>query len=134
MRQEKNLEMLLKNLNPSASDDSFVFCTAPAMPEGSELAALDPWAVIKEAEGITLILEKERADALGLVYESIFGHITLQVYSSLDAVGLSAAVATTLADAGISANIVAAYHHDHIFVPKAHIETALNELRGMQCS
>ncbi len=134
MQQGKNLDLLLKDLNPSASDCSFVFCTVPGMPEGSELAALDPWAVIKEAEGITLILEKERADAFGLTYESIFGRITLQVYSSLDAVGLSAAVATTLANAGISANIVAAYHHDHLFVLKTHIETALNALRGIQCS
>ena len=126
--------MLLKILNPSASDESFVFCPVPVMPESAALAALDPWAVIKEDEGITLILEKECADSRGLAYESTFGRITLQVYSSLDAVGLSAAVAASLADAGISANIVAGYYHDHIFVPKTHIETALNVLRGMQCS
>jgi hypothetical protein len=134
MHHEKNLESLLKNLNPSASDDSFVFCTISVLPESEKLVALDPWAIIKEEEGITLILEMERADSFGFHYESIYGKITLQVYSSLDAVGLSAVIAANLADAGISANIVAGYHHDYIFVPKAKLETALNVLRGMQCS
>lgn len=126
-----NLDLLLKNLKPTASDDSFVFCSLPSRPASTLLADLDPWAVIQEDEGTTLILKKERADNHGLAYESLFGRITLQVYSSLDAVGLSAAVATALADACISANIVAGYHHDHIFVPKSQLETALNLLRGM---
>ncbi|MDX9784762.1 MAG: ACT domain-containing protein [Spirochaetia bacterium] len=134
MQQEKNLDFLLKNLNPSTSDDSFVFCAISVLPKNPELEFLDPWGIVKEEEGITLILKKERADAFGLTYESTFGRITLQVYSSLDAVGLSAAVATALAAAGISANIVAGYHHDHIFVPKSQLGTALNLLRGMQCS
>jgi hypothetical protein len=134
MRQETNLELLLKSLNPSASDGSFVFCTLPAFPGGADPAVFDPWATIKEDEGISLILEKERADALGLVYESVYGRITLQVFSSLDAVGLSAAVATALAGEGISVNIVAGFHHDHLFIPKYNLETAMNVLRGLQCS
>jgi hypothetical protein len=134
MRQENNLESLLQNLNPSAAEGSFVFCAVPVLPGSADLAALDPWAIVKEDEGITLILEKKRADGLGLVYESTYGRITLRVFSSLDAVGLSAAVATALADSGISANMVAGYHHDHIFVPEAHLETALNVLRGLRCS
>jgi len=134
MQHETNLDLLLKNLKPSASDESFVFCSVPVRPASKLLTDLDPWAVIQENEGTTLILKKERADSHGLAYESLFGRITLQVYSSLDAVGLSAAVATALAVAGISANIVAGYHHDHIFVPKDKLGIALNLLRGMQCS
>jgi hypothetical protein len=134
MRQKKNLESILKNLNPSTTEASFVFCTLPALPGGADPAVLDPWAIIKEDEGISLILEKERADRLGLKYESTYGRITLKVYSSLNAVGLSAAVATALACEDISVNIVAGYHHDHLFVPKTHLETAMKILRGMQCS
>ena len=58
--------------------------------------------------------------------------ITLTVHSSLEAVGLTAAVATCLAQAGISANVVAAYHHDHVFVPEADAETAVQALRQLQ--
>ena len=39
------------------------------------------------------------------------------MHSALDGVGLTAAVSGTLADAGISANMVSAACHDHLFVP-----------------
>jgi hypothetical protein len=36
-----------------------------------------------------------------------------------------------LADAGISANVIAALHHDHIFVPWDRRDDALAVLRGL---
>ena len=56
------------------------------------------------------------------------------VHSSLAAVGLTAAVAAALADHGISANVVAAFYHDHIFVPAERAEEALAALRAIQRS
>ncbi len=71
---------------------------------------------------------QEAAEKAQLAYESKFNQITLTVHSSLDAVGLTAAVATKLASYGISANVVAAYYHDHIFVQteKADVLTLKN--------
>ena len=54
-----------------------------------------------------------------------WARITLQVHSSLTAVGLTARVADALAEAGISANMVAAIHHDHVFVPWERREESL---------
>ena len=54
---------------------------------------------------------------------------SLMIHSSLDAVGLTAAVASRLADHGISANVVAGYYHDHIFVPVEAAEQALGALK-----
>jgi hypothetical protein len=64
-----------------------------------------------------------------LAYESKFKQITLTVHSSLDAVGLTAAVATKLSSYGISANVVAAYYHDHIFVQSEKADEALSALK-----
>ncbi len=117
-------------LEPSLSDDEYVFCSLPQA-ESSRVAELDPLSVFVESEGVSLILEKRKADAAEIGYESVFRCITLQVYSSLDSVGLTAAVAGALTDAGISANVVAAYHHDHVFVPAAEAMTALEILRKL---
>ena len=76
----------------------------------------DAFAVIREDEGLTAIV----ADAGGA-----FARITLMVHSALDGVGLTAAVATALAAAGIACNVVAGFHHDHLFVPWERREEAL---------
>jgi uncharacterized protein len=81
-----------------------------------------------EDEGLTLLVTKESADKAGFNYESIFKCIALKVHSSLDAVGLTAAVSSKLAERGISANVIAAYYHDHIFVQAEKVDAALSAL------
>ena len=54
-----------------------------------------------------------------------WARISLDAHSSLEAVGLTAALSHALAKAGISANIVAALRHDHLFVPWDRREEAL---------
>jgi hypothetical protein len=46
-------------------------------------------------------------------------------------VGLTAAVATALARENISCNVVAAYHHDHLFVAQTDAERALGALLAL---
>jgi hypothetical protein len=53
------------------------------------------------------------------------------VHSGLEAVGLTARISTALAAHGISANIVAAFHHDHVFVPWDRREEAMTALREL---
>lgn len=84
-------------------------------------------AMFREAEGLSLIVPAELApDAMAMRC------ITLEVNSALDGVGLTAAVAKALTDAAIPCNMVAALHHDHVFVPEAAAEAALAALRALQ--
>jgi hypothetical protein len=108
-------------------EDEFVFCTVKDGRYG-DYTELSPIATFCEAEGLTLVLPKYRADKAGFRYESVFKGITLTVHSSLDAVGLTAVVSSTLAEHGISANVIAAYYHDHIFVQSERADEALAAL------
>lgn len=118
------LHDLLLTLSPRLLPGDYVFCTIAA----GELAAfvdLSPLGSFREPEGLTLLLARDAADGAGLEYSGLFRCITLGVNSALDDVGLTAAVAGRLARSGISANVVAAYHHDHVFVPAQRAEEAL---------
>ena len=90
---------------------------------------LNPLAAFAEAEGLTLVVPRPLADKQGLGYASVFKGITLTVHSSLEAVGLTAAVATKLTEHNISANVIAGYYHDHVFVQSDRADDALAALR-----
>lgn len=131
MSGEKNLPALLKAMSPTCDGREYVYCVLADSVVGdsgdpaiSVFRGYAPWALIRETEGVTAILARADADALGLPYETTFAKITLEVHSSLEAVGLTAAVSTALAERGISANVVAAFYHDHVFVPFARAEEA----------
>ena len=121
------LDELLKSMTPGIQIGEYVFCTI----EGNctDYTHLNPRALFVESEGLTLILSVEAAEKANLAYESKFKQITLTVHSSLDAVGLTAVVATKLSSYGISANVVAAYYHDHIFVQSEKANEALLALK-----
>jgi len=130
MTGEKNLEKLLASLSPTLMDGEYVFCTFDNARYG-ERSELEPIAAFTETEGLTLVIPKSKADEHRLNYQVVFRGITLNADSSLDAVGLTAALSSKLAEHGISANMIAGYFRDHIFVQKEHAEkaiAALNEL------
>lgn len=120
---------LLGSMQPALVDESFVFCTVKG--QLADYIALDPIAMFRESEGLTLVLSQTAADKEVFDYESVFRQITLTVHSSLEAVGLTAAVSTALAAKNISANVIAAYYHDHVFVPCAQAEQALLALEAL---
>jgi len=125
MPGETDLNILLKTLKPSLNKGSYVFISLKDIDQVPREAILFEF---KEAEGITIILSKDKADDFGFEYEFIASWITLTVHSALDAVGLTAAVATALTKHNISCNVVAAYYHDHIFVSSANTEKAMEVL------
>lgn len=84
-----------------------------------------------EEKGLTVILSQEEADAAGLAYDLATEWITLTVHSALDGVGLTAAVSAALAGASISCNVVAAAHHDHLFVPAGTASEAVRLLEDL---
>lgn len=124
---EQRMDVILAALDPHLDTIPMVFCTLL----GQDVSPRR-WATICEDEGITIILSQDEADRLGYPYTSVFNRITCTVHSSLDAVGLTAILSSRLADAGISANVVAGYHHDHIFVPHARAQEAVEILKGVQ--
>ncbi len=117
------IEELLKSMSPEIQSGEYVFCSVNG--SYSEYAQLRPLASFAESEGLTLIVPVDLAEKAQLAYEGKFKQITLTVHSSLDAVGLTAAVATKLASYDISANVIAAYYHDHIFVQTEKADEAL---------
>lgn len=123
----RDLTKLLREMCPELHSGRYVFTTVAGEPP----AGLRPIATVAEAEGLTLVLAKEEADTAGLGYDYEAGWITLRVRSALDAVGLTAAVTGTLAEAGLSCNVVAGFHHDHLFVPYEHAAEAMAVLEAL---
>jgi uncharacterized protein len=123
-----SLPELLRTLSPVRQPGVYVYC---ALPSGMDVSALPAAAWMREAEGVTVILEEASARAHGLEPRFRAAWITLTVHSALDGVGLTAAVAGALAAEGISCNVVAALHHDHLFVPIESGDAALAALERL---
>ena len=127
-----HLPTLLRSMSPVCKQGVYVFATLPVG------TAIDPQhivASIREPEGLSVVLAEADALRLGLPILFRAAWLTLQVHSDLQAVGLTAAFATALGHAGISCNVVAGAHHDHLFVPHAQAGAALaalDSLRALQ--
>jgi uncharacterized protein len=121
------LDQLLRNLQPRLRPGVYAFCLAEQdRPIAAALASF------REDEGLSLILPEADALAAGLAVRFRAAWISLTVASDLEAVGLTAAVARVLAGAGIACNVVAAVHHDHLFVPVERAQEALACLQARQ--
>lgn len=127
----RDLQVLLASLHAARNPGAYVFCVVPP---GSGVADMDAVAVFHEREGVTAILPEETAQTLGLTVVFRAAWITVTVHSDLEAVGLTAAVAAALAAEGISCNVVAAVHHDHLFVPIDRADDAIAALDRLQAS
>ncbi|HAS6357647.1 TPA: ACT domain-containing protein [Vibrio vulnificus] len=121
-----DLQHLLQSMSPQLVEGDYVFCTVDGPLK--DYLHLDPIATFREQEGLTLVLEAQQAEQAGLTTDSRFCLITLTVHSSLEAVGLTAAFASKLASYGISANVIAGYYHEHIFVPQGKAHEAMSAL------
>ena len=130
-RPVKGTRKMIASMTPVLQPGTFVFCSMLHNDDASSAATLAR-GTFAEDEGMSLILTKSDADRLGLTYEAPMKQITLMVFSSLTGIGLTAAVATELAREKIPANVVAATQHDHIFVPSAKADTAMELLRALQ--
>ena len=126
MTGEANLRQLLRDLRPRLADRAFTFATVAsleAVPAGTSVVG-----TFEEDEGLTIIAPFEELNRSNLAHSGAWAKITLAVHSSLSAVGLTASISSALARENISANVVAGYFHDHIFVPWDKREHALRTL------
>ena len=121
-RGESDLLTLIAHMSPSLDDQVWAFVSVGKV--SSEYIAEHALATFRETEGTTLIVPWERAKAFDVCSEPM-ARITLNIHSSLEAVGLTAAVSQALASEAISANVVAGFYHDHIFIPQTAGERAV---------
>jgi hypothetical protein len=85
-------------------------------------------SIFQEDEGVSMLIPVEAKPPV----DSPMRCITLNLFSSLEGVGLTAAGSAALGDNGIACNMVAAFHHDHVFVPSKVSDQALAVLLSLQ--
>jgi len=122
MSGEKNLGKLIIGMTPILHKGTYVFSTVNDI---SLIDRKDTVCEFKEKEGTTIVIEQQKADALGLKYDYVAAWLTLTIHSSLKAVGLTALFSSELAKHDVSCNVIAGYYHDHIFVDTKNAEKAM---------
>ncbi len=128
-RAISDLDTLIASMQPELQPGVYVFASLPldAVASGAGIVA-----TFREREGLTVVMEEDVAQAANIAPMFRAAWITLTVHSDLNAVGLTAAFARVLGEAGISCNVMAAAYHDHIFVPVADGVRAVDTLRTLQ--
>ncbi len=122
---ETKLDVLIRSMQPVLHDDTYVFATvAPTY----NCNALSPVMTFREPEGVTLILAQAAANKAGIDHEFPCRMITLNIHSSLDAVGFLARITTHLAQLQMGVNPVSGFYHDHLFVPADRAQQTLQAL------
>ena len=114
---ETDLDRLLQGLAPAVDARRFAFVLATGVTLDS-----NAFALIREDEATTLVRVDPDGD---------WARITLKIHSSLSSVGLTAAVAASLAERRIPSNVIAASFHDHLFVPWDRRDEALGALHAL---
>ncbi len=122
---ESDLTALLRTMEPMLHPDPYGFAV---WREGVLL--ITPFATVAEDEGLTVVALLAEVWAAGMTSDP-WARISLTVHSDLAAVGLTAAFAGALGRVGISCNVIAGYHHDHLFVQWDRREEAMVALREL---
>lgn len=130
---ERDLQTLLSSLTVTVHPSTFVFVTMPDNVTSISILppSLDAHMAFREAEGLTIITTHASAESRGLLYTFPSRLITLNVHSSLEAVGFIARVASRLAEKGIAANPVSGFFHDHLFVAEGREDEAVATLKAL---
>lgn len=118
-------------MSPSLHEMPFVYC---CVSEDQVLAGIRPIATFREAEGLTLIIGRDQAIDANLNFQFECAWITLNVYSSLEAVGFIAMISDALSKLDIPCNVISAFHHDHLFVPFEERGRAMQVLHDLAAS
>jgi hypothetical protein len=121
-----DLAQLLGRMTPGLDPEEYGF----GLSQGQVVAGA--FATVAEEEGLTVVATVAALRAAEVAHQPGWARISLAVHSDLQAVGLTAAIATALTAAGISANVIAGYHHDHVFVQWARRDEAMRILQGLR--
>lgn len=122
---ETDLGVLLRSMHPEVLSGEWFFTTVDS---AGDVAAA---ATVREPEGLSVVVDRAEAERIGAPTSHAYRWITLRVHSSLDAVGLTAAVSAALTERGISCNVIAGAFHDHLLVPAARVDDAVAALAAL---
>ncbi len=122
MAGETNLGRILAGMGVGRRDGVYVYATVAP---GEPLPDIPIAAVVSETEGTTIVLDRDVAVAAGIAWEFEAAWLSITVHTSLEAVGVTASVATALAMKGIPCNVLAGFHHDHLLVPIDRVDDAI---------
>ncbi|WP_203292258.1 ACT domain-containing protein [Maricaulis parjimensis] len=128
-KRDQTVASLLRRMAPKL--DPGLYAYTVLAPDTAPPDGLTPLMTCREAEGLTLVLPLDQAQTAGLATRFPCRLITLTVHSELDAVGFIAAIAPELARHGISCNVIAGYHHDHLLVPQERAQDAMAVLQTL---
>jgi hypothetical protein len=123
-----DLQQLLRYAAPELQAGTYVFVSVE---EPTSVPVSDILMSFRESEGLTLILPKQVAEEHGLDFGYEASWIIMKVNSALNAVGFTAAFATALGRNNISCNVVAGFHHDHLFVAASDGQRAMEVLQHL---
>ncbi len=125
---ETNLARMLATLHVERRPGTYAYVQFDDRPTDLDGVA----ALIEETEATTVVALLEIAKIRGweVVFEAAW--LTLEVHSSLEAIGLTAAVSAALGAAGIPCNILAGTYHDHILVPVTAADRAVAALESLR--
>lgn len=125
---EKRLDALLAAIQPELDSEEWAFaCVDATFP----VALAKPLLVFHEREGATIVAPAAELARFNVSYEGTWRRIVINAYSALDAVGFLAEMTRALTAENIPANVVSAYHHDHLFVPSDRAQDALTALAAL---
>jgi hypothetical protein len=129
MTGNTNLQEVLNSMQVSCDEIEYGFATTD---KNANISVADVLGTFQESEGLTILATKQYLEESGLNYEGPFAKLTVEVHTSLELVGLTAVLASKLAEKAISANVFAAYYHDHIFVQYEAREEAIATLSSIK--
>ena len=108
-----DLKQTLSSLKVVCDDVEYGFAS---LADDSKIDRDKVLATFQENGRLAVIAPKDYLDSLDIESEGPYAKLTIDVHTSLELVGLTAVMASKLAEHGISANVVAAFYHDHVFV------------------
>lgn len=131
MSGQTNLNDVLKSLDISCDGIEYGFANikADGFPQSADIIG-----TFSEKEGLTIIASVIYLRENNIQFDGPYAKLTIEVHTSLQLVGLTAVLSKQLAENGISANVVAAYYHDHIFVQYEHRQKAIELLYKLKDS
>ncbi|PHH70702.1 hypothetical protein CDD80_5786 [Ophiocordyceps camponoti-rufipedis] len=124
-----SLSHLLATLTTMLHPATFVFVSlspVSPLPPLSEMQLL-----FREPDGITIVVSIDFAASQKMQYFFPCRMITLNVTTSLDAVGFMAVISSRLAARNMGVNPVSGFYHDHLFVPLGREDEALEVLAAV---
>jgi hypothetical protein len=126
-----DLQQTLSSIKVVCDDVQYGFAS---IPDSFGIDSEKVLATFHENGRLAVIAPKSYLDPKGIDSEGPYAKLTIDVHTSLELVGLTAVMAAKLAEHGISANVVAAFYHDHVFVQYKLREKAASLLEDLKNS